>query len=215
MKEFFVFRLNRLKIINNREWHDGELKLLSFITGNDVNLPALDDMLKTTDASEKKSLIKAAVQSVLSSKILIQLDHVRDGHQATFGDTGYALYTSNKIPISFNWSLLVMEIDDDINTIGAKIDSVINSQFDDLSQNILVAAGAAASPAAAAGLYIAKRVFGIVAGTIMENKDDQIGLAYQSFNRFEHYPHGERKRDDVPDLSNNLRIDYSIFGTTY
>jgi hypothetical protein len=23
------------------------------------------------------------------------------------------------------------------------------------------------------------------------------------------------KRDDVPDLSNNVRIDYSIFGTTY
>jgi hypothetical protein len=29
------------------------------------------------------------------------------------------------------------------------------------------------------------------------------------------YPNGERKRDDVPDLSNNVRVDYSIFGTTY
>jgi len=50
---------------------------------------------------------------------------------------------------------------------------------------------------------------------MIENKDDQIGLSYQSFNRFEHYPHGERKRDDVPDLSNNVRIAYSLFGTTY
>jgi len=47
------------------------------------------------------------------------------------------------------------------------------------------------------------------------NKDDQVGLAYQSFNKPEHYPHGERKRDDVPDLSNNVLIDYSIFGTKY
>ncbi|MBP1730274.1 MAG: hypothetical protein H6Q55_703 [Deltaproteobacteria bacterium] len=50
---------------------------------------------------------------------------------------------------------------------------------------------------------------------MLQNKDDQIGVAYQSFNRFEHYPHGERKKDDVPDLSNNIFIDYSIFGTTY
>jgi len=214
--EFFVFRLNKLKIINNREWHNGELKILSFVTGNDVNLPALDDLLKTTDPSEKKSLIKAAAQSVLSSKILMQLDHVQDGHQATFGDTGYALYTSNKIPVSFNWSLLVMEIDEDINTLGKRINEIVKgNEFDSFTNNIMLTAGMAVSPAAAAGLSVAKYVFGIVARTMMKNKDDQVGLAYQSFNRFEHYPHGERKRDDVPDLSNNLRIDYSIFGTEY
>jgi len=26
---------------------------------------------------------------------------------------------------------------------------------------------------------------------------------------------GERKHDDVPDLNNTVRVDYSIFGTTY
>jgi len=36
--EFFVFRLNKVKILNNREWGPGEVKLLSFITGQDVNL---------------------------------------------------------------------------------------------------------------------------------------------------------------------------------
>jgi len=215
-KDFFVFRLNKLKVINNREWGSGELKLLSFVTGRDVNLPVLDELQSTTDKDLKKQLIKAATQQVLSSKVLMQLDNVQDGHIMKFGDTGYALYTTDKIPISFNWSLIVIEIDEDINELGKKIDSVITAPaFDGFTTSVLAIAGAAANPAAAAGVAIAKFVFGVITKSMIANKDDQIGLAYQSFNKFEHYPHGERKRDDVPDLSNNLRIDYSIFGTTY
>lgn len=214
--EFFAFRLNKLKILNNREWGSGEVKMLSFITGEDINLPVLDGLLSTTDVNVKKQLIQAASQSVLSSKVLMQLDNVTDGHVMTFGDTGYALYTSGKIPVSFNWSLILIDIDEDINNLGKKIDSIIDAPgFNGFVNNVLLLASAAANPAAVAGVAIAKYVFGVVADTMIENKDDQIGLAYQSFNRFEHYPHGERKRDDVPDLSNNVRIDYSIFGTTY
>jgi len=214
--EFFVFRLNKLKILNNREWGPGELKILSFFTGEDVNLPVLDDLQRTTDPKQKKELIMAASQSVLSAKVLMQLDNVKDGHQMTFGDTGYALYTAQKIPVSFNWSLMIFEIDEDINNLGKKIDSVINKpEFDGFVDNLLLLAGAATNPAATAGVAIAKHVFSLVADTMIENKDDQVGLAYQSFNRFEHYPHGERKRDNVPDLSNNVLIDYSIFGTSY
>jgi hypothetical protein len=62
---------------------------------------------------------------------------------------------------------------------------------------------------------IVKFIFRVVAETMLGNRDDQVGVVYQSFNRFEHYPHGERKRDDVPDLSGNMRLDYSIFGVTY
>ena len=146
----------------------------------------------------------------------MQLDNVKDSHQMTFGDTGYALYTANKIPVSFNWSLMLLEIDEDINNLGEKIDGVINAPgFDGFVDNVLVLARAVTNPAAAAGIAIAKYIFGLVAETMIENKDDQIGLAYQSFNKFEHYPYGERKRDGVPDLSNNVFIDYSIFGTTY
>ena len=215
-KEFFVFRLNELKILNNREWGAGEVKLLSFVTGEDVNLPVLDDIQRTTEPERKKELIKAATQSVLSSKVLMQLDNVRDGHLMTFGDTGYALYTSSKIPISFNWTLMLFEIDEDINNLGKDIDGVINRpEFDSFVNNVLILASAATNPVAAAGVAIAKYTVGVVAKSMIKNKDDQIGLAYLSFNKFEHYPHGERKRDDVPDLSGNVFIDYSIFGTTY
>ena len=208
-REFFVFRLNELKILNNREWGAGEVKLLSFVTGEDVNLPVLDDLQRTTEPERKKELIKAATQSVLSSKVLMQLDNVRDGHLMTFGDTGYALYTSSKIPISFNWTLMLFEIDEDINNLGKDIDGVINRpEFDSFVNNVLILASAATNPAAAAGVAIAKYALGVVVESMIKNKDDQIGLAYLSFNKFEHYPHGERKRDDVPDLSGNVFIDY-------
>ncbi len=214
--EFFVFRLNKIKILNNREWGPGEVKLLSFITGQDVNLPVLEDLQATTDPSEKKKLIKTAARSVLSAKVLMRLDKVKDGHQMTFGDTGYGLYTHSAIPVSFNWSLMLFEIDKDVNDLGKDIDSVIEApEFDGFTDNLLSLVSGLSDPAATAGAAIAKYVFGLVSDTMLKNKDDQIGLAYQSFNRFEHYPHGERKRDDVPDLSNNVRIAYSIFGTAY
>ncbi len=42
--EFFVFRLNKIKILNNREWGKGEVKVLSFVTGGDAGLPVLDNL---------------------------------------------------------------------------------------------------------------------------------------------------------------------------
>jgi hypothetical protein len=214
--EFFVFRINKLTILKNREWGRGEVKLLSFVTGKDVNLPDLSGFQRTLDNEKKKQLVRAAAQSVLSAKVLIQIENVRDGHVMTFGDTGYALYTADQIPVSFNWSLLAFELDEDINEIGSRLERVLEEpSFDTFTNNVLTLAGIAANPTAEVGLAVAKFVFGVVTDTLVRDRDDQIGILYQSFNRFEHYPHGERKRDDVPDLSNNMLVDYSIFGTVY
>ena len=67
------------------------------------------------------------------------------------------------------------------------------------------------TPAAAIAKYVSRAIPQVLA----RNRDDQVGLYYLLLNRMEHYPNGERKRDNVPDLSNNVRVDYSIFGTTY
>jgi hypothetical protein len=214
--EFFVFRINKLSILKNREWGRAEVKLLSFVTGTDVNLPDLSGFQTAQSADERRRLIKAAAQSVLSAKTLIQVENVRDGHVMTFGDTGYALYTADHIPVSFNWSLLAFEIDDDVREVARRIDAVLTDPgFDAFTEGVITLAGASANPAAEVGVAVAKFVFGVVTENLIRDRDDQIGVFYQSFNRFEHYPHGERKRDDVPDLSNNMLVDYSIFGTEY
>lgn len=51
----------------------------------------------------------------------------------------------------------------------------------------------------------------VVATTLKNNPDDQPGLLYMSLNKQEHYRYGERKRDGIPVLSGNIRVDYSIF----
>ena len=129
--EFFVFRINKIRILKNREWGKAEVKLLSFVTGQDVNLPDLSGFQETTDDEERMALIRAAAQSVLSAKALIQIEQVRDGHMMTFGDTGYALYTADRIPPSFNWSFLAFELDRDIREIGSRINAIVEGpRFD-------------------------------------------------------------------------------------
>ncbi len=84
--------------------------------------------------------------------------------------------------------------------------------FDDFVDNLAQVVGAAGNPGFAAGVAIAKYIAGVVAGNLSRRKDDLAGLLYMSLNRREHYPHGERKRDDVPDLTGNMLVDYSLFG---
>lgn len=214
--QFFAFRINRLKILNNREWGKAELKMLSFVTTRDAPLPVLDQLLHTNDPAEKKQLIRAASQEVLSAKEFVEIDNIEDGHVITFGDVGYALYTGDTIPTSFNWTFLVMESDEDINELGKRIDGILGSaDFDSFTANVLTLLATAATPQVTAAIAIGKFLSRAITKAMIENKDDQLGVYYMSLNRMEHYPHGERKRDDVPDLSNNLRVDYSIFGTTY
>lgn len=214
--EFFAFRINKLKILKNREWGEGEVKLLSFVTAGDTPPPVLDQLLHTNDPAAKKQIIQSASQQVLSAKEFIEIDHISDGHVMTFGDAGYALYTADKIPVSFNWTFLAMESDEDINALGQRIDDMIGSpDFDLFTTNLLTILATAVTPQITAGIAIGKFLSRAITKAMIENKDDQIGVYYLSLNRMEHYPHGERKKDDVLDLSNNLAVDYSIFGTTY
>jgi hypothetical protein len=92
---------------------------------------------------------------------------------------------------------------------------VDGKDFDTFATSALALLATAVTPQLTAAAAIAKFVSRAIPQVLVRNRDDQVGLYYLSLNRMEHYPNGERKRDDVPDLSNNVRVDYSIFGTTY
>ena len=139
-----------------------------------------------------------------------------DGHVLTFGDSRYALYTAMRIPVSLNWTFLILESDEDVVELGRRIDTVVDGKdFDTFAASALTLLATAATPQLTAAAAIAKFVSRAIPQVLVRNRDDQVGLYYLSLNRMEHYPNGERKRDDVPDLTNNVRVDYSIFGTTY
>jgi hypothetical protein len=152
---------------------------------------------------------------VVASRELTQVSRVTDHAKLTFGDTGYVLYESDEIPESFNWTFLAIKSNRGFRDAGAHAREVLQDPgFGQFSQDLftLISTGAAAvNPAYAAGAAVAKFAAQIAAQNMAKTGDRQLGLVYMSLNRAEHYPHGERKADDVTDLTNNMTFDYSIF----
>jgi len=218
----FYFRINRLKITDNRERGHllrvfgedrAEVKLNSFITTDATQFPEMDALWTTNDRRRQKDVLAAAVAHVVDSRILTTVENVTDNHEMTFGDTGFVLHQSEEIPDGFSWLLLAIESDREARELGADMMSLVDSQtFDGFLTDTLSLAATAANPSFAAAVGIGKFVARTVSERIRNDKDDMVGLLYMSLNRREHYPHCERKRNHVPDLTNNMFVDYSIFG---
>jgi len=211
----FEHRLNCIKILDNHEplGISGQVKLMSFITTADDPLPELYEYFAEIDPAEKRDLLRAAVMQVLSSKELVTLNNIKDGHEIWFGDTGYSLYTADKILNSYNWQMLVIESDANLRAIGNGINTLINDPaFDTFLGNIAEFASFAVNPSVTLGIAVAKYVIGQVATLFANNKDDQIGIVYQSFYRALDYPSLDRRAFNIPDMSGNMFIDYRIFG---
>ncbi|EOF4705882.1 MAG: hypothetical protein P0Y63_10405 [Klebsiella huaxiensis] len=214
----FYFRINRVRILDNHKnaflfFGDGyaQVKLISFIT-SDSDIPILDAWYAEKNEEIKKQLLIQAVQQVASARVFNEVDNVKDNSVLTFGDTGYVLYSTPNIPENFNWCLTVIKDDKNINDIGMRLESVImQPDFDIFAANLGTIILGTVNPAFAAGVIIAKFLTNVVATTLKNNPDDQLGLLYMSLNKQEHYRYGERKRDGIPDLSGNIRVDYSIF----
>ncbi|MFQ5991663.1 MAG: hypothetical protein ACE5NA_04415 [Nitrospiraceae bacterium] len=216
----FYFRINKIKIKDNREAPKfllfgpdlAEVKLFSFVTTGNVSLPSLDELLSTENEDRKREIIKSAVQQVASSRLFTEIKNIKDNSVMTFGDTGYVLYQSETIPDDLNWSFIAIESDKNVRTLGARMDTVVSHKgFDNFAKNLLKVLAGATIPSYTAAVEIGKFVVSVTAETLKENDDDLIGILYMSLNRREHYLRGERKKDDVWDLTNNMQVDYSIF----
>ncbi|NGP88354.1 hypothetical protein [Fodinibius halophilus] len=143
------------------------------------------------------------------------MESVKDNHSLFFGDTGYVLYQSQQIPDNFNWCFTAVKSSRDQNEFGQVMEEVVNdSEFDAFADNLGTLVWGAANPAFTAGVEVAKYTVSTVSKILQEAGDEQVGILYMSLNRNQHYLHGERKKDDVPDLSGNLHIDYSIFAVS-
>ncbi len=218
----FYFRINKLKIIDNMErprylWLFGpdvaQVKLVSFVTTDKMHLPDMTDFIHTNKWSEKKKILNTAVEQIVNSRILTTIENVKDNHVMYFGDTGYVLYKSKQIPEHLDWQFIAYESKQNIRDTAAMAKDIVNDKgFDEFSHNLLLMLQSTENPAYVASVSIAKYAIQTINKLVQNSKDDMLGIIYMSLNRREHYPHGERKRDDVPDLTNNMFFDYSIFG---
>lgn len=215
----FYFRLNKMTIFDNEEskflWHkdEADVRIVSFITTGNNELPNLGEWIGENDETKKKQVLAGIIDHVVAKHILTEVEHVKDGQTLTFGDTGYVVYQTEKIPQDFNWCLLVLNSKQDLRDLGEQIGSIVDApEFDSFAASLAILVAGAVNPSYIAGVAIAKFITMTTASVLKQKGDKQLGLLYMSLNRTEHYLHGERKRDDVPDLTGNLRIDYSIFG---
>ena len=218
MKEYFTVRLNRVRIINNREWGPAEVQILSFITVGNDSLPALEGYQDTNSKQDKKDIIINAARELVSFRNFIEVQHVRDDSYLTFGskDAGISIFTADKIPLDINWSLVLIERDKDIREVGEDINNLLESQnFDTFADELIRVVVGNVNPAITIAFKIGKFIATQIGKKLANNKDDQIGIFATSLNRFEHYLHGERKRNDVRGINGNIFVDYTLFGTEY
>ncbi|MBD3232414.1 MAG: hypothetical protein GF315_01680 [candidate division Zixibacteria bacterium] len=217
----FYFRINQVKIKNNREGRsfllvgpsNAEVKFFSFVTTEETTLPDMDEFLHCDNEVRRRQIIQSATEKYVGFRKTVPIENVKDNHILSFGDTGYVLYRSKNIPQDFNWVFMAIESDRDVRKLGAEMRNVVHDKdFSVFANNLVMLLAGAANPHYLAAAAIGKFVTESLANNLRQNDDDLIGVLYMSLNRWEHYPHGERKRDDIPDLTNNMLIDYSIFG---
>jgi hypothetical protein len=122
-----AFRINRLRIFKNREWGAGEFKMISFVSTGDEAPSAFDGLLQTSDPAAKRKILRDASRQMLSVKEFIWVEEFRYGHVLTFGDSGYALYTDMRIPVSLNWTFLILESDEDLGKLVQRLVLVLNN----------------------------------------------------------------------------------------
>ena len=220
----FIFRLNKIVIFDNGAikpflgifGHDfADVKFLSFVTPANIDLPEMDTFVHATDPAVRSTALAQAAERVIASRDITLVSRVTDNAVLTFGDTGYVLYRSDTIPDSFSWTFLAVKSNQSFRDTGEQLNQVVNNrEFGNFSEGLLAlltSAAGAVNPAYAAGIAVAKFAAQVAAQNLSHAGDKELGLVYMSLDRVEHYPHGERKVDNVTDLTNNMTFDYSVF----
>lgn len=220
----FYFRLNKVRILDNREKGSlfgvfrkdlAEVSFISLVTTGNDTYHDLDALLQTTNEAEQDLRLQQIVTQVASSRILSPVYHVKDGQTCYFGDTGYVVFQQDKLPKDFNWVFMAMELDRDQRDLAQEVSQIVRHPEYKGFKNALFSGlkmAGVANPTLMVGYEVSKFIAGVWLTQKGKNKDDQIGLLYTSFSRAEHYPNGHRDKQDVPDLTNNMFVDYTIFG---
>lgn len=209
----FYLRLNKIRIFNNyRLLGSSDLQLMSFVTMGEADFPMLNEFYRTSDAAVKKELVAQAVNKVLSSRIMPQIQRIKDNQVIYFGDTGYNVFVNDTIPQDLNWMLLAIKSNQQLVDNATLAREILTEQnLNSLVATIAMLSGMA-SPVTAAVSTLTLLVAQSVLKVCTNAKDHQLGLLLTSFVRQEHYPNGKRDAQDVPDATGNMKVDYTIFG---
>ncbi|MDR1273595.1 MAG: hypothetical protein LBK12_03500 [Odoribacteraceae bacterium] len=218
----FYTRINKIKVFNNKEgflglFNRAEMRIYSYVTGNGLlqspltlaDLAGLPD-----DNARREKLLEAVLNggNEFAQSNSLSVDGVKDNQSLLFGESGLVIYRAEIIPDHLNVQLWVIESDEDVRRASLDADEVIDSEA---FKGLLVAATAAlavTNPILTGAIAVGGVVANLLRGKLRANRDDLVGYWQCALNRPEHYPHGARDRQDTPDTTGNIRIDYTLFG---
>jgi hypothetical protein len=208
----FYLRLNKLRIYSNDSLLGmSDIQLMSFVTHGEADFPMLKEFFRNSNINVKRELVSQAVARVISSRVIPQIQHVKDDQHIYFGNTGYNIFVSSTIPHNINWMLLAVKSNQQkVDNVDLLTEILTKKNLTNMINSISLAAGAT-SPVTVAVNTLAT----LVAESILKlgtPKDKQLGLLLTSFTRQEHYPYGKCDAQNAPDVTGNMEVDYTIFG---
>lgn len=221
----FILRLNRLRVFDNRTRKSflglfgddsTDLKIVSFIATEQTMFPDFDRFILESNPGIRRQILSDTIEETLSRRVFTTIPDVRDGHLLTFGDAGFALHQGEMIPSALDWTMLVIKSNQAARNFGVLIGDLLgDEQYPAFEANLLATLkgiAATTNPSYLAASRIARFIGESAAAALKRKEDELIGLYYNSLNRIQHYPHGERKYDGSPGVTGNIAVDYSLFG---
>jgi hypothetical protein len=222
----FYARINKVKIFSNREGFLGlfdraEVQIYALAGTIDSTLKLRDLVMELSDVSDdkkdealQKKLLDAVKAEAKNLQFLQKLPirGVRDNEVLTFGEEGFPLYKNETTPAELSMHVWLIELDNDIRGLSLTTDDILKSSEFKALLSTALAALAVTNPFAVAAVSLTGLVFRLVLKKALSvNRNDLIGYWHETLNRSEHYPHGIRNREDVPDSTRNMLVDYTLF----
>jgi hypothetical protein len=222
----FYTRINKIKVFNNREgflglFNKAEMRIYSYVTalsaGTDLQTSALtlSDLADLSSETARKQKLLEAVQAEaakFAQSNSIEINGVKDNQSLTFGEAGLVIYQSDFIPEALRLQLWVIESDEDVRSLVKDANQVADSAA---FKGLNTAVGSALSvtnPILTATIGVGRVLLQLLRQKLRNNKDDLVGYWQCVLNRTEHYPFCVRDKQDVPDTTGNIQVDYTLFG---
>ncbi|MDR1273097.1 MAG: hypothetical protein LBK12_00970 [Odoribacteraceae bacterium] len=219
----FCVRFNKIKVFNNYEgflglFNRAEMRIHGLASGDASRVARVLTVADLLELPDESSRVQRLLDAVLAGgrefvqSCSLAIDGVKDNQSMTFGESGLVIYRSELIPSTLDVQIWVIESDEDIRRFALDADEVLDS---DAFKGLLTAATAALSltnPLLTGAIAVGGVTANLLRKKLRANKDDLVGYWQCSLTRAEHYPHGVRDRQDIPDTTGNMLVDYTLFG---
>jgi hypothetical protein len=218
----FYTRINKIKVFDNKEgflglFNRAEMRIHGFASGDAARVAralTIADLLALSEAERIQRLLEAVLADgrEFNQSCSLAIDGVKDNQSMLFGESGLVIYRSELIPATLDVQLWVIESDEDIRRFALDADEVLDS---DAFKGLLSAATAAltvTNPLLTGAIAVGGVTANLLRKKLRANKDDLVGYWQCSLNRTEHYPHGVRDLQDIPDTTGNMLVDFTLFG---